>query len=479
MFQYFQIDLRALALMRICLGLVLLIDIFFRIPFAVAFYTDHGILPINMLKETIGNPLWFTFHNLHASTSFQYILLSIHAIAAIFLVLGIQTRISSLLCWLLLVSSHNRNPFILQGGDELLRMVLLLGIFIPWGKRYAINGHKGKGVNNVITQDWSVLTYALQIAFVYFFSALMKGPEWHTDFTAVYYVYQLKHLTYPIATWISRFPELLKALTACVFYVELLVPLFIFFPFKNHYFRLIACLVIIGFHLWNAMTINVGLFYAIGITSCIGLLPSFVMDEFDKWLTRFQLVKPQQETALVKDVSNSFISSIIWWLFIWYIAAWNVSNCSFVQYKMDKRLQVIAHPFRLDQNWGMFAPGVYKDDGWFVFEAETASGDTIDILRNGEAVSQNAPQEKDHLFKHDRWRKFGEHLKLMSYGYLREPFCKHIAREWNQVSANKIGKLRIVYWKQITLPDYKRSLPERDELYEIKITPPLSTPHQN
>ena len=77
------------------------------------------------------------------------------------------------------------------------------------------------------------------------------------------------------------------------------------------------------------------------------------MDEFDKWLTRFQLVKPQQETALFKNVSNSLIQSIIWWIFIWYIAAWNVSNCSFVQYKMDKRLQVIAHPFRLDQNWGM------------------------------------------------------------------------------------------------------------------------------
>lgn len=479
MFKSLHIDLRSLALMRIGIGVVLLIDICFRMQYAEAFYSNTGILPFQMLKETIWHPYWFTLHNTFDSIYFQYTIFIVHAIASVMLILGIHTRFFSFFCWILLISSHSRNPFILQGGDDLIRLILLLGVFIPWGEKYSVDAKKNPpDYNNVyLLKNWAVLVYVIQISFVYFFSALMKGPEWYAEFTAVYYTYQLKHITYESANWLSQFPYLLKILTALVFYIELLVILLIFSPYKNQTTRFIACIVIMVFHLWNGLTINVGLFFAIGIVSSLGLLPSFVMNSFEDF---FKLNANQKHGAIFNNsLADSSVTVAIWFAVIVYITSWNLSNCTFITYKMDKRLKPFAHILRIDQNWGMFAPAVYKDDGWFVFEAVTINNDTIDLLRKGRPVTHDIPNEKDALFKQDRWRKYGEHLKSMSYGYLRAPFCKYIARTWNEHAENKIGKLRIVYWKQNTLPDYKRSIPERDELYEITITPPLSVPHQN
>ncbi len=45
----FAIDIRSLALMRICLGLLLLTDLISRSRTLVAHYTDQGILPRKVL----------------------------------------------------------------------------------------------------------------------------------------------------------------------------------------------------------------------------------------------------------------------------------------------------------------------------------------------------------------------------------------------------------------------------------------------
>jgi hypothetical protein len=49
----------------------------------------------------------------------------------------------------------------------------------------------------------------------------------------------------------------------------------------------------------------------------------------------------------------------------------NFINMSVVKSKLSDRLRFIDYGLRLDQNWGMFAPGVFKDDRWCVQEGVT------------------------------------------------------------------------------------------------------------
>src|SRR6185295_12584290 len=106
------------------------------------------------------------------------------------LLIGYRTTLFTFLCWFLLLSLHNRNGLILQGGDDLLRMVLFWSMFIPWGERYSCDrllDAEKKTVAPFVSV--ALIAYLLQLCYIYTGSALLKGPEWNTVYTAMYYAY--------------------------------------------------------------------------------------------------------------------------------------------------------------------------------------------------------------------------------------------------------------------------------------------------
>jgi hypothetical protein len=127
--------------MRIGVGIVLLLDLFIRSLSIKAFFTDAGVLPINVLKEFNWSPVYFSFHTLSGELWWQIVLFIINAICIILLIVGYRTRVFTFICWVFLTSIQNRNPFILQGGDDLLRILLFWALFLPWGERYSIKKH--------------------------------------------------------------------------------------------------------------------------------------------------------------------------------------------------------------------------------------------------------------------------------------------------------------------------------------------------
>ena len=65
------------------------------------------------------------------SLTFAALLFLVAAAGAGALLLSYRTRLATLLSWVLLVSVQNRNPLLGQGGDDLLRMLLFWGLFLP------------------------------------------------------------------------------------------------------------------------------------------------------------------------------------------------------------------------------------------------------------------------------------------------------------------------------------------------------------
>jgi uncharacterized membrane protein len=467
--------------MRICIAAVILFDLGIRLTDLEAFYSDTGVVPLPMLFEHSWNSYYISFHSMNGMWQFQLVLFMFSFFCATMLFLGYRTKLFTFLSWLMMLSLHNRNGLILQGGDDLLRMVLFWGMFLPWGARYSCDAIKEDAPRDSVILTAATVAYLLQICYIYTGSALLKGPEWSRDFTAMYYAYSLDQIAYPVTKYFYYHPSLLRNCTILAYYFELLVPLLFFIPFKHQWFRLAGVLSIIIFHGINSVTLLIGLFPFIGMATAVGLLPSFFMDWFDKVTGRFKhrvknsfsgiallvnyIVKWRKPVYTFSVFHERFRTAILIFL-IFFVFDWNFSNLSFIKSKLSDKLRCIGYGLRLDQNWGMFAPGVFKDDGWYVLEGITIKNEGIDVL-SGKTPDYRKPLAITSMFKNDRWRKYSENLIFSDNEYMRGYYCNYTKRIWNESHPDQhLKTLRIIYMAEFTLPDYKYSYPKKTMLWE-------------
>ncbi len=484
--KYLSCDLRALALMRMAIAAILMTDLTIRMGDLEAFYSNTGAVPLTMVFEHLWNDYFISLHAISGLWQVQLLLFLFAYVCAAMLFIGYRSRLFTVLSWFMLLSLHNRNTLILQGGDDLLRMVLFWAMFIPWGARYSCDSllslEKPLLLPPPAILTVATIAYLLQVCYIYSGSALLKGPEWNTDYTALYYAYSLDQIAYPITKWFYYYPELLKKMTALAYYFELLAPVLFFSPVRHSFFRTAAVLSIIGFHAFNSLNLFIGLFPLIGCGTVLGLLPSSAMDKLEHWLGRLKPLIIQSFSGIA-----AWMQKVIRWRTpVYYHAAWrenlktaclifltlfvfdwNFSNISIVTSKLADQLRFIGYGLRLDQNWGMFAPGVFKDDGWYVLEGITKEGSSVNLLNPEKPVSYQKPSSIVSMFKNDRWRKYSENF-IMSYNnYARGYFCNYYKRIWNEAHPEqRIEALRIYYMSELTRPDYHYSRPEKVMLWQ-------------
>src|SRR5262245_59020814 len=136
--------------------------------FAAAYFSSNSIY-------TALSPVSLSVHMAVGSAFGTALLFLVHAIAAIALLLGFRTRVMTAIVWYLLASLHTRNPLVLSGADDLVRVFLFLSIFLPLGARYSLDAamdrpRPGENLSNLYATPTSAVFY-LQFICVYFFSA--------------------------------------------------------------------------------------------------------------------------------------------------------------------------------------------------------------------------------------------------------------------------------------------------------------------
>lgn len=477
-------DIRALSLMRVCLAIVILLDLAIRSGDLEAFYANSGAVPLTMVFEHAWNKYFFSIHAISGLWQFQLLLFVLAFFCAAMLLIGYRTRLFTVLTWVLMVSLHNRNTLILQGGDDLLRMVLFWGMFMPWGARYSCDALlSSKKYEHRTLCTVATIAYLLQICYIYTGSALLKGPEWSRDFTAMYYVYGLDQIAYPVTKHFFYHPSLLKVMTMIAYYFELLVPVLFFIPVAHQWFRYLGVLLIIGFHTFNTFTLLIGMFPLIGIATSVGLLPAVALDHIEKLCSGLRstvkdsfynignmlrrVIAFRQPSYELTTWQQNVKTAVLIFLTI-FVFDWNFSNLSFVNTKLSDNLRFIGYTLRLDQNWGMFAPGVFKDDGWFVYEANTEDGRCFDLLCPDKEINYSKPEAVTAMFKNDRWRKFSENLILQKNTFMRGYFTNYYRRIWNESNPDrKINGLQLVYMSEFTKPGYARVAASKEVLWKI------------
>ena len=495
----FTLDLRALALLRIATAAVVLTDLAIRSTDLEAHYANMGILPLHLLYERNWNAYQFSLHNISGLWQVQAVLFLVAAGFAVALLLGYHARAATIASWLMLVSVQNRNPVIGQGGDDLLRMLLFWGIFLPWGRLYSLDARRRAEPVPASYSYFSAATvaYIVQLALVYWCTALLKNaPEWTTEGTAIYYALSLDQVLMPGGRILYQFPEVMRFLTFATYYTELLLPFVLFIPFGVPFWRVLFVVVMYGFHLGISLTLFVGLFFLINMASVLGLLPTPVMNWLDRHIrTRAQRLAPhlarleprlsgwrspvrvRVESSLnlppktIETLHN--IRNVAVTLLLVYVCWWNLDSIAKPALTMREPLRWFGYLFRTDQHWGMFAPAVFKDDGWYILDGTTPEGQHVDLNRKGKPVTLTKPASVMALFKNDRWRKYSENYLFVSNIYLRPYYCNYLLRVWNEDPDNTpVQRLDVIYMKEVSQPNYQVPAPSREILCTCEIALP-------
>jgi hypothetical protein len=283
----FVLDLRALALLRMGTAAVILLDLAIRSTDLEAHYSNLGVLPIAAVIERTWTPYQFSLHASSGLWQIQALLFVLAALVAAALLLGYHTRLATLASWILLTSLQNRNPMIGQGGDDLLRMLLFWGFFLPWGRVWSRDAH-----NQLLPASYNycsaaTVAYIVQLALLYWCTAILKsGREWTHEGTALYYALSLDQLLLPGGRLLYPHPDLLRFLTFATWYIELLLPFALFIPFRVVWWRFLVVGVLTGFHIGISLTLFVGIFFIINFVSLLGLLPPVALTWLERRLTR-------------------------------------------------------------------------------------------------------------------------------------------------------------------------------------------------
>jgi len=166
-----------LALFRISIGLLLLIELILRFRFLHPFYSDEGTLPTNLLVTKIDRIYrGICIHAYFGSMLYQQILLSIQSFLAFCLMIGYMTGVSSVLSWFMYLSLTLRNTWLNFILDRYFHYMLFYSMFLPisscWSvDSYIKNRNENDKENDSLKNDTvvSLATIALkaQVCWIY------------------------------------------------------------------------------------------------------------------------------------------------------------------------------------------------------------------------------------------------------------------------------------------------------------------------
>ena len=483
------IDTRGLALLRMGLAALLLVDLMGRGLSLRAHYTDHGVLP-RAAAYGSGAMAWISPYAFSGGVVLNAILFMVAACFALMLLVGYRTRLATALSWLMLVFLHGRNVVVLNSGDTLLGLLLFWSIFLPLGACASVDARGGAVAGRPQRVVCSVASLALvaQIILMYLFTALFKDhPIWHTDHTAVDYALNLDPFTTPLGRWLLQFPMLTRVLTYATYRLELYGPVLLLVPFGTRYWRLLAVVGFVGLHLGLALTMRLTLFPYVCILIWLSLLPTEawdrslrvgplawgrlawdrILDRVTKWIVsaarRVAWLAPSPPWwRLSKDEAAMVIAALI------FTISWNVSVYR-PSWPLSNQIRRYGTDTPLFQDWAMFAPHPMREDGWFVAPARLRNGQEVNLLAGGDEVTWDRSPQSLEPMRPYRWRKYLNNLWITQ---VHRPNIRYYAdwlrRQWNQrhPASEQIRSMAIGFVCEYTQPDDQPHVMSKHLLYE-------------
>ncbi len=404
----FDLDQRSLALFRITLGLSLIFDHLQRMSLMTAFYTDQSIHDRTIMMS-LNNAFRSSIYYINGQESITAYLMLAHLICLICFTLGYRTKLFQVLSFIFTVSIQNRNYMILNNGDTVLRLALLMSFPMALSNYFSLDSWRGK----LAQHHWAhQIPIFLQVMMIYIFTGLVKNsPVWTEHYTASYFALMLDSFATDLGRWLLNFPQLLKFATWSTLKLEIFMPFLLLIPTKKSFLRLSLVSIFILFHLSIFATLKVGIFSIVCISLWMLFIPSSFWEKF-YFPPKIISHKMHHKTLLALVVPSLLIGMY-----------YNLNSVNSTKFPLTNKLRDLAQIIRIDQSWEMFAPFPYRYDEWPVIEGQLINGETYDVFfQEKRSASFERPQDFSQYLTNSRWQKFfnnlnkDEHDTLLGYG---------------------------------------------------------------
>ena len=439
----FCIDPRSLAVFRIFIGAMLLVDLSIRATDLHAMYTDEGMFSRSLICQHYTSAWNWSFHFGSGSFEYQAILFAFAGLFAIAMAIGFETRAVTILSWLLLVSLQNRVPPILNGSDNLLRMLLFWAMFLPLQRVWSIDtwiANRRKQTAPYVAPVTSIATAGilLQMAFMYFFSAIAKTNRDWLSGSAIAGTLSHDFYAKPLGGTMLQFPALLAVMTVGILALEWIAPLLLFSPWHTARVRLGLLVGLAAMHVGIELFLAVGLFSHVALAGLTVFLPRAFWDS--RFIARHSGGQPTSNSNSIHSDKvdgglGSRIAQGICLAALLYVLAVNINSLP-VQPLRFLRLEqwgVFWTATGLGQKWTMFDQ-IPSKDGWQVAHATLADGAEVDLLRAGAPVDWSRPGAPYRTYPNNRWRKLFREIAYhdaLGFQVFRAPIGHYLCREWN------------------------------------------------
>ncbi|MBL8892299.1 MAG: HTTM domain-containing protein [Planctomycetaceae bacterium] len=516
--QVFGCDPRALAVFRVGLGLVILLDVGLRWPYLEAFLTDTGPVDrgtASRLLELDYGPVaqyvW-SLNFLSGDLWWQQLLMVVLSLAAFGLIVGWRTWWMTCVCWVLVVSLHMRCPVILSSGDTLLRGLLFFSMFAPLGAWWSVDAWNFQQRSGATSDEPSspqrVLTAGtagliVQLFCMYFFAGIAKWNVHWWEGDAMEYVFRLDLYARPWSSIFLQYPLLLKLITWATLFAEIVLIVGLLLPWRNTWWRVANVAVYYALHLSIAATMEIGLFPYISMVGWLPLFPAAFFNRFDRqseyaaWLESSEIDRgtpTMTAQAMGRDWSGGLrlLGQSCAGIMVFYIVLWNTANIpvgydgdlrqrlnltkeQFVQYKSPRELFSLAMPAGLrwvgavtgtGQHFQMFGVPPWHSP-WFVYDGTLEDGVRMDLLRL-EPVSYDRPASGLAAISGHHWRKL--HDNMLGYGLadLQQRVAEYKLMQWNAThrEGKQVVALKVTCFANQTGPQYQGEPPMIQTWYD-------------
>jgi hypothetical protein len=443
-----------LALLRIVAPSLYLIEMLLHWRQIGCMYTDAGMCPRASVVEAIGEG--WSVYLLTGDLSGVQIVYLCHVVAVLCLIVGFRTRWASLACYVFAYSLQNRFPA-LPGWEAEIRVLFLIGFFLPWGEWFSVDSRCKVGDESRPTFSVSAATLAwrMQVVVLYLTSGLDKGGVGWADGTAAEVSLASDGYSTPFSLFVlahcQHYPQSLLIMNYAVPLVEILAPLILMTPWPR--LQMVGVMALWCMHTGFGLCLDIGMFSQI----CCGCLVGFLPGEFWSLLDRWRSGRVPARGTEVMGGSLSALSSAF---LIWVCLSISVSALEGLPEFQSFVPPAARIPWRvlgLEQHWNMFVPPPFEG-GWHVIKGKTLGGEWVDLMRDSREVSEDPPERIRSLYPDVRVYLFlVVHLRSPDPNekMLHEAIANYYRLLWEQRhpgNADRLSEIQVAFYRRVYIP---------------------------
>ncbi|CAI48880.1 VKGC domain protein [Natronomonas pharaonis DSM 2160] len=432
------IDARALAAFRVAVALLVIADLLFRARGIPAFYTDAGTLPRGALAAEYPWLAVASIHTVTGSAVGQTVLFLLSGLVALVLAVGYHTRLATAATAALHASLHARNPYLLNGGDALLVVLLALAVFLPLGERWSVDALRRDRQPRQYVASLATAVVLAQLVVVYLFNAVFKyqSEAWMRG-EAVQYALGLEQFAVWLGPMLAAFPTVLVAVNWSWVLLLTAAPLLVVL---TGWRRVAVVAAFAAAHFGMFVTMRLGLFPAVVWAILLLYLPSTVWDRIEAILGGRQVVSrtaverlpslPAPPKRLREGGRRAAVVVLVVVLVVTVV--WPMGAA------VDTETDRVDAP---DYAWTLFSPTPPTETRWFVAPTTFETGETVDAF-DGSAVTWDPPPDAAKTYASTLWHRYLNEMRFASDSE-RQPLGAYLCQQAAAESGEAVTQLTV------------------------------------